>query len=256
MSERERELAGYVAPILRSTEECVLRRRVKTYDRETGEVTGEVTMREVVGGLAQATALGLEVVEGVRRSESMCERCGKPVKSRSIRHGPRFCPSGDGGCHRQRVCAGEGCSAVPPRNAFLPSELERRGGRPWKCLGCSMRHGPRSAQTHCAGGCGRKVSAGAFSANKVKRRGGRDWRCMSCASKASANVEAARLARPPMTAAERKRAGEQIRAARAAMTPEQEQRRKDRASAAVRGTTPEQRRERAAKAWATRKSRP
>ena len=74
----DRELAGYVAPILRNTAESVFRRRVQTYSRETGEVNGEATMREVLGALAQATMLGLEVVDGV--PSDGCESCGMATK--------------------------------------------------------------------------------------------------------------------------------------------------------------------------------
>lgn len=43
----------FVAPILRGADERALRRPVKVYDRETGEVLREATVREVVGGLAK-----------------------------------------------------------------------------------------------------------------------------------------------------------------------------------------------------------
>ena len=134
----ERELAGYVAPIIRSTEERVLRRRVKTYDRETGEVTGEVTMREVVGGLAQATALGLEVVEGVRPKETACTLCGKPVPVPSTGGAvERICRGEDGGCHRQKTCASEGCARRPPNSAFTKAKVRRRSGAAWRCVVCA-----------------------------------------------------------------------------------------------------------------------
>ena len=173
----DRELAGYVAPILRSTDERVLRRRVKTYDRETGETTGEVTMREVVGGLAQATALGLEVVEGVRPNGGVCEACGKPFEARVRGHAPRFCPPKIGGCHRQRTCAN--CEAVPPPSVLSAAQVRRRNGQQWRCPLC--RHGaPAPPQASCANGCGRAPGRKAFSPSSVKKRGGQPWWCYPC----------------------------------------------------------------------------
>ena len=180
----DRELAGYVAPILRSTDERVLRRRVKTYDRETGEVTGEVTMREVVGGLAQATALGLEVVEGVRSLGGLCELCGKVLEAPKNGHAPRACPTALGGCRRQAACA---CGAAPPRAAFTPANVARRKGTPWRCKRCMFTSRvAKVAPTRCAGGCGAVAPHKACLPPAIARRHGRPWRCRGCVPRALA----------------------------------------------------------------------
>ena len=131
----ERELAGYVAPIVRGTSEVLLRRRVKTYDRETGEVTGEVTMRQVIGGLAEVTKLEIEVIDGKRPKHFTCGTCGKVFEVPKT-HIPKTCDT----CraNRQQPCPC-GCGQLPPPAAFAPSNLARRAGRPWRCRHSAAR---------------------------------------------------------------------------------------------------------------------
>lgn len=133
------EAAGLVAPILRNADERTLRRPVKVYDRETGEVVREATVREVVGGLAKATALGLEVIEGVRAQDGICEACGKVLAARKDGRPPRTCPGELGGCQRQTVCAG-GCGRKPTRAAFTAKQAVSRNGRAWSCLNCHLEN--------------------------------------------------------------------------------------------------------------------
>lgn len=173
---KDRELAGYVAPIIRSTDERVLRRKVTTYDRETGEVTGEVTMREVVGGLAKATAIGLEVVEGVRPKEVACTSCGRPVSTATGGTVRTTCRA-DTGCRRQDACGGD-CGKRTPRHAMTVASIAKRGGRPWQCAWCTRT--AEIQQTHCAAGCGRKIPVHAISASHTARRGGAAWMCAGC----------------------------------------------------------------------------
>lgn len=125
-----RELAGYVAPIVRGTSETLLRRRVKTYDRETGEVTGEVTMRQVIGGLAEVTKLEIEVIDGKRPKHFTCDGCGKVF--RLARSGQPRMTCNTCRARGQTVCPC-GCGKAPPMHAFTPSAVADRGGRPWTC---------------------------------------------------------------------------------------------------------------------------
>lgn len=142
-----RELAGYVAPIVRGTSETLLRRRVKTYDRETGEVTGEVTMRQVIGGLAEVTKLEIEVIDGRRPKHFTCDGCGKVFRvPKCARWFPVKCsPCRAGG---QTVCPC-GCGMAPPSYAFVPATVARRRGAPWRCppSGRALRRELMSAMT-------------------------------------------------------------------------------------------------------------
>jgi len=141
MSDDERarlEAAGLVAPIVRGMDETTLRRRVHTYDRETGEPVREVTVRQLIGGLAKVTALEVEVIEGKRPTEVPCERCGKPVAVAKVGGIPRFCLSNLGGCFRQTVCPC-GCGRTPPKQAFDPWQLAARRGGPWVCTAEAAR---------------------------------------------------------------------------------------------------------------------
>lgn len=182
---KDRELAGYVAPIIRSTDERVLRRKVNTYDRETGETTGEVTMREVVGGLAKVTALGLEVVEGVRPKEVACTSCGRPVSAATGGTVRTTCRV-DTGCRRRIACVG-GCGLQTPRNAMTVEAIAKRGGRPWRCQWCKRTSAIQ--QTHCAGGCGQKIPVYAISVSHTARRGGAPWMCARCSAAKRGLVE-------------------------------------------------------------------
>ncbi len=132
------EAAGLVAPIVRGMDERTLRRRVHTYDRETGAPVRDVTVRELVGGLAKVTALEVEVIEGKRPTEVPCERCGKPVDVAKVGGIPRFCLSRLGGCLRQTACPC-GCGTRPPRKAFDPHQLSSRRGGPWVCTAEASR---------------------------------------------------------------------------------------------------------------------
>lgn len=139
MSDDERarlEAAGLVAPIVRGMDETTLRRRVHTYDRETGEPVREVTVRQLIGGLAKVTALEVEVVEGKRPATLPCERCGKPVPAKGTGPIPRTCRA-DGGCFRQATCGG-GCGLPVPKHAFRRLNVEKRSGRPWMCQVCAQ----------------------------------------------------------------------------------------------------------------------
>lgn len=130
-----RELAGYVAPIVRGTSETLLRRRVHTYDRETGEVTGEVTMRQVIGGLAEVTKLEIEVIDGKRPKHFACDGCGKVAKLAKTGPVRKTCKACQSGC--QTVCPC-GCGSVPPSHAFQSRVVAKRGG-PWVCRSTAAR---------------------------------------------------------------------------------------------------------------------
>lgn len=191
---RERELAGYVAPIVRGASERVLQRRVRTYDRATGETTGETTMREALGGLVKATALGLEVIEGVRPKAVPCQQCQLPVKVGGARGGlPTVCRFGTGCRKRQRaprearpewvasvVCAGA-CGATP--SEFLRKKIQARTRKnpayAWRCRECYQ--GPPPDQVTCDGGCGREVPSHQNQKGARAKRGGRPWVCAECA---------------------------------------------------------------------------
>jgi hypothetical protein len=124
-----RELAGYVAPIVRGTSETLLRRRVKTYDRDTGEVTGEVTMRQVIGGLAEVTKLEIEVIDGKRPNHFTCDTCGKVFEMPKTWTPTtcKLCRTGG-----QTVCPC-GCGKAPPNGAFRPAVVAVRKGGRWTC---------------------------------------------------------------------------------------------------------------------------
>lgn len=200
----ELEAAGLVAPILRGADERALRRPVKVYDRETGEVLREATVREVVGGLAKATALGLEVVEGVRAQDGVCEACGKVLAARKDGRPPRTCPGELGGCQRQTACAG-GCGRKPTRTAFTTKQAVLRNGRAWFCFSCHLEnirteprlcadcHAPITGTTRCRAcaisrrrpppvGCSECGGVVSKHSNLAARRG-KQVRCGGCRSK-------------------------------------------------------------------------
>lgn len=196
----EWEAAGLVAPILRNADERTLRRPVKVYDRETGEVVREATVREVVGGLAKATALGLEVVEGVKPREIMCLVCGRPAPVRAGRGrppsmcrrcaGPASCaPRENDNMSAEPRCAG-GCGAAVPVRA---RRRARKAGIGWSCTTCRQKRMVQR-QARCAGfllqQCAKKPPAKAFAPANHKAREGRPWRC-----KMHAAMDAAHRAR-------------------------------------------------------------
>jgi hypothetical protein len=168
--DEKRELAGYVAPIVRGTSETVLRRRVKTFDRETGEVTGEVTMRQVLGGLTEVTALGIEVIDGVKAAEFICPECGRVGQNRS-RAGvsPR--------CDACTFLHCADCEKPLPRNYSAPSMRRGRGAACTRlCLPCKrLRTAARTAAacTSCSVELGPRVVA-------ARRRSGGPMLCGKC----------------------------------------------------------------------------
>jgi hypothetical protein len=146
MSDDERarlEAAGLVAPIVRGMDETTLRRRVHTYDRETGEPVREVTVRQLIGGLAKVTALEVEVIEGKRPTSVPCE-CGKTIAVKAKGKIPKKCTK----CLEVH-CAG--CGKLLPRNYNAPSLMRRHGGQP-RCLPCIKKH-TESKSITCSG-CG------------------------------------------------------------------------------------------------------
>lgn len=69
------EAAALVSPIVRSINWKTLQRKVKVFNRETGDVVAESKYGEAVKGLVNAHALEIDVGEGVRPKELHCD-CG------------------------------------------------------------------------------------------------------------------------------------------------------------------------------------
>lgn len=151
MNKAERlAIARVVAPALRrATAEAhemygvadAKMRRVARVDAD-GKVVGYTTLAEVQKALLKAHAIEIETVDGARPKDVICELCGKPVKvERKSGRLPRVCR---GGCERQQTCATERCESVPPKWAFKPANIKRRGG-PWVCGLCTRRVAARKA---------------------------------------------------------------------------------------------------------------
>lgn len=162
-----REIAGYVAPILRSASPAAVSRRVKTYRQDTGEVTGETTIGEALRGLAEV--YGLEhAVEG-RPRETPCERCGRLVSV--IRHPKAHCRTGEGcgvmTCHSCGV-------ACQDKKATRPSAIKSRSGRPWKCNKCTFKaacaYGAATRRSPEAVALGRPLTAAERSRRSYARK--------------------------------------------------------------------------------------
>lgn len=126
-------VAAAVAPVLRGQAEAVKKRRVKVYVQETGEVVGEITLAEAQAGILATARIEFDTAEGVKETHRECAGCGKPFALEG--HGNRI-KTCDGCRTRQTKCAGDGCDAVPPGNAFIPSLVAKRKGKPWTCRAC------------------------------------------------------------------------------------------------------------------------
>ncbi len=141
------EIASYIAPILRNVPAKTLTRRVKLYSRETGEVTGEATAEDALRGLAKIQDLEHVVEEGVRPVAFVCKNCGKVQEAKDASGViPTVCYASDGGCYRQKTCAGWGktegkCTKTIRKDRFHASEVRRRGGGPALCTSCAGRKG-------------------------------------------------------------------------------------------------------------------
>lgn len=134
-------LAGVVAPVLRSQDARTARRRVKVYDRATGEVVREISLVEAQKGLLATAKIELEVQPDERPTHVSCELCGRVLPVEKGRVPPKACRSG---CDRQQTCAGWGpteglCDAIPPGEAFTLTRVRRRSGQPWLCDPCSKK---------------------------------------------------------------------------------------------------------------------
>lgn len=184
------EVAGTVAPVLRSQDAAVSRRPVKVYKQDTGEVIRVTTLLEAQKGILRTAAIEFDVQETVRPSVRTCKGCqrpfvverpegrGRPAEScrncsRDLKCGVcktpirnrRYVREGrEHVCLKCRVdqahghevkCATEWCQAISNKKAMQPRAVASRNGRPWVCRTCDAwrRNGlprPRSQAT-CAG---------------------------------------------------------------------------------------------------------
>ena len=161
------ELGGIIAPIVRGMSETLLRRPVKTYDQATGEPVRDVTMRQLIGGLAKVTALELEVIEGRRPKFVQCENCGREVMVSPFGLISRICRNSDGGCGRQTACAG-GCGAKPTARAFSRNSVKVRRGSPWQCKACRIRETVAARTTEQRSAAARKGHASRTTEQKAE----------------------------------------------------------------------------------------
>lgn len=130
-------LTGAIAPILRSASVTTQKRRIAKVDKD-GNVTGYTTLAEVQEALVADKALEIQVDEGVRPQEIICELCGKLVEVGPHGVVPSICSSEDGGCHRQLFCAC-GCGKAAPKHVFQLSRVVEREGKPWRCTPSARR---------------------------------------------------------------------------------------------------------------------
>ncbi len=128
-------LAAAVAPVLRGADAKAKNRRVALTDAD-GNVTGYTTLGEVQKSLLRRREIEIDVQDGKRPTEIACCFCGKPVP-RGTHQQPRSCRN-VGGCHRQKKCAGRGCTKRPNERSFKPAAVRSRSGRPWRCRACNV----------------------------------------------------------------------------------------------------------------------
>ena len=121
------EVAAIVSPLLRSMSKKVTDRRVKVYNRETGEVVGEATIGDTVNGLAKAQQLLVEVDPDIRPTEFICKYCGKPGKI-VARGGalPTLCA---GGCDCENKCGNKAS-----RNSIVLAVKQERKAKCKECV--------------------------------------------------------------------------------------------------------------------------
>lgn len=142
-------VAGAIAPYLRESKEKTKNRRVAVTDKD-GKILRYTTLDEVQKKLLEAHALEIDVIDGERPKEVICELCGKFVKVEKGKGGPipRFCK--DKRC-QHKPCPGFGetegeCRALPPVSAFEPGTISRRKGEPWMCKLCTSRKNAASPE--------------------------------------------------------------------------------------------------------------
>lgn len=140
------EIAGAIAPVMRSLPDSAKRRKVHLYRQSDGVVTGHTTLAEVQEAILATAKIEFEIIDGSKVDKTFCKRCGKPISMPKARKGnlPRLCPASEGGCNRQRTCVGSGktvgkCKAKPHRIAFFDRAWAERNGGPWRCAACNSR---------------------------------------------------------------------------------------------------------------------
>lgn len=145
------ELAALDAAVFRSASKKTLERKINIVGKD-GSVRPGVG-RDVLRGLAKIQGLEHVVEEGVRPKEVVCRLCGKTVKATTTGPIQTTCRSADGGCSRQKLCAGFGdtegkCERPIPKRAAFISANRQRGGQPWRCASCASKR--RSADPEIA----------------------------------------------------------------------------------------------------------
>lgn len=73
-------------------------------------------------------------------AHSVRVRGGRPWRCHSCSKSHCFGTTPTVMIERQSVCAGDGCTMVPPERAFQANALKDREGRPWMCRPCAARY--------------------------------------------------------------------------------------------------------------------
>lgn len=126
-------VAGHVAPRLRDQAERAAKRRVALTDKD-GNVVRYTTLAEVQASLLLQKKIELEVIEGKRQAEYICEECGTLVR--------RPNPKATGGkrCDACSFLSCADCGKKLPRCYSAPSFVKKRKGRPPYCGECAAKH--------------------------------------------------------------------------------------------------------------------
>lgn len=134
-------VAGALAPHLRD-QDGRASRRVARVDPD-GNVVGYTTLAEVQKALLRQREIELEVQDGVRPKEIICETCGRVDKVGKKGAVPKCCAR----C-RAMHCAD--CSTALPPSAGTPWAHRRRRGKPARCKECAARAVAAAPAASCA----------------------------------------------------------------------------------------------------------
>lgn len=179
MNKAERlAVASVVAPFLREGAEKARQRRVARVDKD-GSVVGYTTLDEVQKALFARQKIEIEVVDGVRPKQIVCERCGKLRKVPKKGHTPKTCEA----CLYVNTCAD--CAAPVHPLANAPSRIKKRNGQMARCWDCglaariSSRKATARPRLSCTD-CGAALSYNAGNPGQMARRKDGKARCRKC----------------------------------------------------------------------------
>ncbi len=173
MNKAERlAVAGYVAPRMRGDSERTASRRVARVDKD-GKVVGYTTLAEVQKALLRARAIEIEVVDGTRPDEAICERCGLPAKVRARAR----VEGGTIRCDKCTFLSCPDCKKPLPRCYSAPSMMAKGDGEK-VCRPCRAKR-TKAALPVCSG-CAKRLSRN--SEWQYRKNNGPDMplRCAAC----------------------------------------------------------------------------